>query len=225
MHNSAKWQKLYLLRLWTNHQESVNEDTTCVHWSNVQYCTNLASGDLLEQLCYSLFLPDLLQFPPFLWLVILVYHKLVVSDREVHGQTHSVDHFLHNILEYRSREHRLQFCSNEDGSDVPHRQLHGVSRDNWKRKAPLFSNWSIIPQINNHYVSSPQINEADARKNPWYVLITGRAKPWRFIVLSAVNIRTIIKSAIPFLLRSPPSLIHEVPVKTGERSVSCTLVL
>lgn len=31
MHNSAKWQKLYTLRLRTNHYESVNEDSTCVH--------------------------------------------------------------------------------------------------------------------------------------------------------------------------------------------------
>lgn len=58
-----------------------------------------------------------------------------------------------------------------------------------------------------------------------YVLITRRANPRRFVVLSAVDIRTIIKRAIPFLLWSPPSLIHEVPMETGERSVSCTLVL
>lgn len=158
MHNSAKSQKLYILRRWTNHQESVNEDTTCVHWSNVQYCTNLASGDLLEQLCYSLFLPDLLQFPPFLSLVTLVYHKLVASDREVHGQMHSVDHFLHNILEYRSRGHRLQFCSNEDGSDVPHRQLHGVSRGNWKKKS------TFIQQLIDHTINKQPLRLESANK-------------------------------------------------------------
>ena len=59
----------------------------------------------------------------------------------------------------------------------------------------------------------------------WDVLITRGTDACRFIVLVAVNIRAVIKSTIPFLLGSSSSLIHKVPVKTGERSVLCTFML
>lgn len=57
------------------------------------------------------------------------------------------------------------------------------------------------------------------------LLVSRRANSSRFVILSAVNIRTIIECTISFLPWSSPSLIHKMPVKTSERSVSCTFVL
>jgi len=45
------------------------------------------------------------------------------------------------------------------------------------------------------------------------------------IVDGAVDVRTVVESAVSPLHRSPPPLVHEVPVETGEWPMLVTLVL
>lgn len=46
-----------------------------------------------------------------------------------------------------------------------------------------------------------------------------------FVIFSAIIVRAIIKRAISASDRSPSSLVHEMPMETGERSMLCTFVL
>ena len=46
-----------------------------------------------------------------------------------------------------------------------------------------------------------------------------------FVVHRTIHIRTVVEGAVSSLHRSPPSLVHKVPVETGERSVLVAFVL
>ena len=46
-----------------------------------------------------------------------------------------------------------------------------------------------------------------------------------FIVEGAIGVRAVVESSIPAFDWTPSTLVHEVPVKAGERSVLVTFVL
>lgn len=58
-----------------------------------------------------------------------------------------------------------------------------------------------------------------------YLLISVWALASRFFIFCAVNIRTIIKSAVTFFNWTTTTLIKKMPMKTAKRAMLCTLML